>query len=131
MSIKSSFRTFDLRTALRYLLIGGSSVVIYIGLLAALIHAFSYSDFYANALAYLVATTFNYLLNYYWSFRATRNHFDAIWRFAMIAGGGVVLNSAFVMSLVSLGIQPEWAALVFAALWPFASFLLMKFWAFT
>ena len=85
----------------------------------------------ANVIAYVVATAYNYTLNFYWSFRTTRSHSEAAWRYLALSGTGVVLNSLYVEATMRfLGLPLEAAAISFSALWPFVSFFAMRYWAF-
>lgn len=72
----------------------------------------------------------NYLLNFYWSFRTARKHFEASWRYLAVAALGVILNALFVGLLLALFPIPlEVAALSFSVLWPMFSFLALRYWA--
>jgi len=106
-------------------------VAIYVGG-AALGHRVAGLDaMIANAIAYVVATAYNYLLNFYWSFRTTRRHSQAAWRYLALAGAGILLNAVYVDAAMRfLGLPLEAAAISFAALWPLVSFVAMRYWAF-
>ena len=110
---------------------GVLSVALYVGG-AALGHRILGLDaLVANAAAYVAATAFNYLMNFYWSFRTTRKHSEAAWRYLALSGTGVVLNSLYVdLVMRSFGAPLEVAAITFAALWPLVSFFAMRYWAF-
>ena len=115
----------------RYLVTGVASVALYVGGAALAHHALGLGVPLANAAAYVGATVFNYLLNFYWSFRTTRRHAQAAWRYLTLSGAGIVLNSIYVNALVALTPVPlAVAALSFAALWPLVSFAGMRCWAF-
>lgn len=118
-------------SGLRYLVTGVLSVALYVGG-AALGHRVIGLDApIANAAAYLVATVFNYLMNFYWSFRTTRRHAEASWRYLALSGSGVVLNTIYVSFVMRTFDAPlEVAAITFAALWPLVSFVGMRYWAF-
>jgi len=118
-------------SGLRYLVTGVLSVALYVGG-AALGHRVLGLDApIANAVAYVVATAFNYVMNFYWSFRTTRRHSEAAWRYLALSGTGVVLNSLYVSLVMrTFGAPLEVAAITFAALWPMVSFVAMRYWAF-
>ncbi|MFD2646379.1 GtrA family protein [Devosia albogilva] len=113
----------------RYGVTGICTVAVYVGLLWILLRATALPETAANAAAYAAANLLNYLLHFYWSFRSKRTHSQASWRFLSVVVTGAVLNSAVVELLVQLGLPVELAALIFAALWPIASFVSLKLWA--
>jgi putative flippase GtrA len=81
--------------------------------------------------AYALATLLNYLLNYYWSFASGEAHSTATAKFLTVAVAGAVLNSAFVALVTNTaGLPFVWAGLIFALIWPIASFSAQKLWAF-
>lgn len=118
-------------SGLRYLVTGVLTVALYVGG-AALGHRVIGLDApIANVAAYLVAAAFNYLMNFYWSFRTTRGHAEASWRYLALSGAGIVLNSLYVSLVMrAFGAPLEVAAISFAALWPIVSFFGMRYWAF-
>ena len=120
-----------LGSGLRYLLTGVTSVAIYVGGAALGHRVLGLDATIANVVAYLVATAYNYTLNFYWSFRTTRSHSEAAWRYLALSGTGVVLNSIYVDATMRfLGLPLEAAAISFSALWPLVSFVAMRYWAF-
>ncbi len=118
-------------SGLRYLLTGVTSVAIYIGGAALGHRVIGLDATVANVIAYVVATAYNYMLNFYWSFRTGRSHSEAAWRYLALSGTGVVLNSIYVDAAMRfLGWPLEAAAISFSALWPLVSFFGMRYWAF-
>ncbi|WP_198023840.1 GtrA family protein [Chelativorans sp. J32] len=116
---------------LRYGIVGGASVFVYIGLLATLVHLIPQHSVLANAAAYTIATAVNYLLNYYWSFTAKRPHAQTSWRFLSIVVAGVILNSFYVAAMSRWTELPlELIGLSFALAWPIISFACLRFWVF-
>ena len=98
------------------------------GVLYVLVHGTWLPQILANLTAYAVATVWNYLLNYYWSFRSVRPHRQAGLRFMIIVLIGLAANSGFVAA-TSLFVPVVWAGLAFSMLWPLASFAALKAWA--
>lgn len=85
----------------------------------------------ANVIGFAVAFLVSYLGHYYLSFRSTKAHRAAFWRFALVALIGFGVNNA-VLQLIRLAtglydMRSLGVALVTAA---GAVFLLSKFWAF-
>ena len=120
-----------LSSGLRYLFTGITTVAIYVGGAALGHRGLGLDATIANVIAYVIATAYNYTLNFYWSFRTTRSHSEAGWRYLALAGTGVVLNSIYVHATIRfLDLPLEAAAVSFAALWPFVSFFAMRYWAF-
>jgi putative flippase GtrA len=102
----------------------------YLGLLSLFVHVFAIPALAANAIAYACATLLNYLLNFYWSFRSTQPHLNALSRFLTVVAVGFVLNSVYVGAVTHVtGWPVSWVGLSFALAWPAASFLALKFWA--
>jgi putative flippase GtrA len=117
-------------SSLRYLIVGGLSVAAYVGGAAVCHRGLGLEPQLANALAYIAATVLNYLLNFYWSFKTTRKHSEATWRYLSIVALGVFANILYVRMLLSLfSIPLEVAALSFAVLWPAVSFIGLRYWA--
>lgn len=84
----------------------------------------------ANTTAYSLATALNYLLNFYWSFVSSETHGSASAKFLMVVAVGFALNATFVALVTAAGMPVTWAALMFSAMWPLASFALQKLWVF-
>lgn len=85
---------------------------------------------YCNGISYIVATIYNYFLNFYWSFTTKSSHRKTICRYVMIVSFGVFLNTFFVSIFTHNGLSIETSAILFSFIWPFFSFSLMKLWAF-
>lgn len=84
----------------------------------------------ANTAAYGLATVLNYLLSFYWSFVSSELHIFASSKFLAVVATGFGLNAAFVSLTTTVGLPVTFAAMIFAALWPLASFALQKTWVF-
>ena len=130
--IKTTISSAQFLQLVRYGIAGIISVGTYVGLVAAFGKFSALPVLAYNFLAYGIATLVNYLLNHHWVFRATRSHRDTSWRFLVIVIAGVVSNSLYVSTVISLAdIPPVWAGLSFSVLWPLVSFAGMKLWALT
>jgi putative flippase GtrA len=117
-------------TGLRYLLVGGTSVAVYVGCAAFLHRGLSLSPLPANAVGYGLATALNYFLNFYWSFQTSRSHAQASWRFLAVVLFGLGLNWCYAAMMLRVSSLPvEAIAFSFAGLWPFISFTALRFWA--
>ena len=114
----------------RYLVTGGATVAIYIGGVAVGHRLIGLDGAVANVIAYAVATAFNYVMNFHWSFRTKRSHSQALWRYLALSGCGLVLNAVYVPVVVRLfSVSYETAAFTFSALWPLVSFFSLRYWA--
>lgn len=88
----------------------------------------SFPDLGINSVFYILATGFGYTLNYYWSFKSNSRHSRAGLKYLAVAATGTGLNFIAVAFMTAQsGLAVETAALVFAALWPIASFAAQKF----
>jgi putative flippase GtrA len=118
-------------SAVRFIIVGALSVGTYVGGVALLHRVLEMGPAVANVIAYLAGTLLNYFLNFYWSFQTNRSHQAAVWRYVLLQGFGVVLNTVYVAAMLALfSIPLELAALSFTVIWPFFSFFALRYWAF-
>ncbi|WP_408740582.1 GtrA family protein [Acetobacter sp. LMG 32666] len=94
------------------------------------IHYSHFPKEYCNGLSYLLATVYNYFLNFYWSFTPEASHKKTFWKYITIVLCGVATNTVFVGVTTRYGFNIETSAILFSFLWPVFSFTLMKLWAF-
>jgi putative flippase GtrA len=116
--------------AVRYGIVGAISLALYLSgtwFLAAR-HAIDRNA--AIFIAFTLATAFNYLANYYWSFPNDRAHRQAFGRYMVLAATGLVWNELAV-ELLCLGGAPLMAAVaISAAMWALVSFVGLRAWVF-
>jgi putative flippase GtrA len=119
-----------LLAGLRYIVVGVATVAVYIGLSALLHYGLAVPALVANAIGYVTSAALNYIGHYYWSFETTRTHAQASWRYLAVLGAGIALNSLFVAVMLRTTALPlEAIGLIYSVLWPFASFVGLRFWA--
>jgi putative flippase GtrA len=77
---------------LRFLLVGGSTALLYFGLTYVLVESLALEAVLASSAAYLVAVCYNYLLHYYWTFASDAAHNRVVVKYVLTCLGGVALN---------------------------------------
>lgn len=116
--------------AIRYGLVGLLSVGLYISFTWILLARFGIDRNWAIFIAFAVATTFNYLANFYWSFTADTAHRGTIIRYAILVAIGLMWNELGV-ELLHLGRVPLLASVIIcAAAWSLVSFATLRGWVF-
>ena len=115
---------------LKYAIIGISTLLLYIGILWIFMHYSHLQNKYCNVSAYILATVYNYFLNFYWIFASKASHKKTLLKYSMIISSGIFANSAFVSIVTYHGFNVEISAILVSFIWPFVSFLSMKLWAF-
>lgn len=121
-----------LNRAARFLLVGGTATIVQYVLLAAAIELGELPEVLASVVAFCVAAGVNYCLNYYVTFIASRSgvaHQQALPRFVVVAGMGLVLNT-LCFSLLLPVIHYLLAQLCATGLTLVFNFLLHQFWTF-
>ena len=124
MKHRDTFQKF-----VRYIAIGGLSLMLYLLLLSAFVRGLHVPVFIGNLAAYAIATVFNFFGNYIWAFRSQQTRVQAGARFGTVVAIGVLANAVLVPQLVAIGMTVELAGLMFALIWPIVSFTALNFWA--
>lgn len=76
----------------RYLVSGLSSVFVQFAVLAFFVETLRLEETLSSGTAFLIACVVNYLMLYYWAFRASGSHVTATVRYAGVTGFGLLLN---------------------------------------
>lgn len=84
-----------LRQFVKFTGVGFASAIGHYGLLIALVQLAAVPAVPASAAGALLGAVINYSLNYRYTFRSTRQHREAVLRFAAIAAVGLALNTLF------------------------------------
>jgi len=84
---------------LRFLGVGGLATALQYLLLIAAVELFGVGTVLASALAYLISSVANYLLNYYFTFSSGAGHRVAIFKFAVVVAFGLGINSGLMFLL--------------------------------
>lgn len=83
-----------LRKFILFLAVGGTCTAIQYAILIGLVTFRNWHATLASTLGFVISALFNYALNYFVTFRATKGHLTALPRFAFMAGTGLALNGA-------------------------------------
>ncbi len=120
-----------LRQFSRFTGVGCMSAIGHYGLLILLVQVFAVDAVTASAAGALLGAVINYSLNYRVTFRSTKRHRDSIWKFAVVALIGLVLNTFFMWVAVDLlGIHYLVAQVVTTGLVLIWSFIGNRIWTF-
>jgi len=84
-----------LRQFVRFFGVGSISAIGHFGVLILLVQVFAVAPVPASAAGALIGAWINYVLNYRYTFRSDKKHSEAVFKFAMVALIGLLLNSLF------------------------------------
>lgn len=111
--------------------VGLVSAVVHYGVLIGLVEGLAYPPVPAALTGYIAGGVINYALNRRHTFMSKRPHEEAAWRFALVAGIGLVLTSVFMHLFVEIMYVPYLLAQIVTTgiimLWNFNAHL---FWTF-
>jgi putative flippase GtrA len=116
---------------LRFAIVGLFATGIYLSSVTLLSRRLELSVPLAATISFIMVSTTNYLLHYFWTFRSRRHHGSAVPRFLGTSLGGMAINYAIValgtrwLLLSRTGIL--FLGIAFVVLWNYA---LSKFWVF-
>jgi len=82
----------------RFVLVGGSTGVLYFGLTYGLVERFAIDTTIASTFALLLAVCYNYVLHYHWTFSPKAPHGIVLLKYLAMCVGAILLN-AIVMEL--------------------------------
>ncbi len=120
-----------LRQFAKFTGVGFASAIGHYGLLIALVQLAAAPPVPASAAGALLGAAINYSLNYRYTFRSTRQHREAILRFAVVATVGLVLNTLFMwVGVVLIGTHYLLAQVVTTGLVLIWSFAGNRYWTF-
>jgi putative flippase GtrA len=74
--------------------VGAVGTVAHYTVLIALVQLAKLNAIHASSIGFLVGAGINYTLNYYYTFRSSKRHHQALIMFLTVAGVGLVLNGA-------------------------------------
>lgn len=84
----------DFSFVLRFLLVGGSTALLYLGLTYALVEVAGLHATGASTIALAVAICYNYMLHYHWTFATDAPHGKVLVRYLLMCAGALVVNGA-------------------------------------
>jgi putative flippase GtrA len=116
----------------RFFVAGGTAAAIHFAVLHVCISMLGWEAVLSTSVGFIVAATFSYLANYYWTFKATLPHHHAIPKFLLVACTGLGLN-ALVFAGVKYGLDAHYfaAQVVATGLVLFWNFALQRAWSFS
>lgn len=111
--------------------VGIIAAIVHFGLLIGLVEALGMAAVPATLIGYVAGGGVSYALNRAFTYRSTRNHIEAGWRFAIVAGVGFGLTY-LLMGLLHdrLGLHYLPSQVITTGLVLVWSFLAHKFWSF-
>ena len=114
-----------------FLITGSAAAVAHYGVLVSLVEGAHWTPVPSTLLGYIAGGAISYVLNRRITFRSRRDHRDALWRFAIVAGVGFALTAALMLLLVDVWRATYLPAQLFTTgcvlVW---SFLAHKLWTF-
>lgn len=81
------------REIIIFLIVGGSSSLLQLTLLAAMIELLALPKTTASASAYLLSAAYNYLMNYHLTFSSDKGHRKTLPKFLVVVAIGVSINT--------------------------------------
>lgn len=91
---------------LRYLIVGGTALVVHLTVLQVLLRAQACAPTLASAIGFVVACAFNYTLQRLWVFRSDRSHASALPRYVAITTFMLGANIVTFTGLTEVGSPP-------------------------
>lgn len=120
-----------MRQFVKFTGVGFVSAIGHYGLLIALVQAAAAPAVPASAAGALLGAWINYSLNYRYTFRSTRQHREAVLRFAVVAAVGLVLNTLFMwVGVEFIGVHYLLSQVVTTGLVLIWSFAGNRYWTF-
>ena len=80
-------------TAQRFLLVGGSTALLYFGLTFILVERLGLQITLSSTAAYILSICYNYLLHYHWTFSTKAAHGFVVVKYALTCFGGILINA--------------------------------------
>jgi len=87
---------------IKFLVVGGAATLIQYVLLVGLVELTVINVVILSGVSYAVSAVFNYLVNYYFTFKSVASHRVATIKFLLVAGCGLLLNTFAVYVMVEI-----------------------------
>lgn len=116
--------------AFRYLLVGGLSFVIDLGLLVLLHEVFFVDLLVATPIAFLTSLLFNFVLQRFFTFKATNSHRASIAKYVLLVVFNTVATDVIVTAFEHTAAGYQIGKVVSTALMTVWNFFLYKYWIF-
>lgn len=119
--------TSEIKQIARYLVMGGTTYALYIGLLFLLSEFIGAGEYISFIISFILANIYNYLAHYYITFSSKRHHLQTIRSFALVVLAGII-GGAAITELVKLWEDGYtlWVVSAYGLIWPIASYLLLR-----
>ena len=114
----------------RFVLVGGVATAIQYAILILLVRGLGMAPTPASSIGFALSAVVNYLLNYRFTFQSNRPHAPAAAKFALLAGAGLLINTAIMHLLVAAGIHYLLAQVCATAVVLFWNFIGNTLWTF-
>lgn len=115
---------------LKFLIVGGSATALQYGLLIVFVQLGGLSPVVATSIAYAISSVYNYLLNYYATFKSGASHRTAATKFAAVAASGLLINAGIIATLTKLGVYYLVAQVVATVVILVWNFVIHKYWTY-
>jgi putative flippase GtrA len=90
-----------IRQFTRFVVVGGVATAIQYAILIACVEALGWTAAAGSGVGFVLSSIVNYSLNYRFTFRSSRAHRSAVWRFVVVSSGGLLLNVGLMALFVS------------------------------
>jgi putative flippase GtrA len=123
---------YMLQKFVRYGIVGIVGTVMYIGLLALLVNGFGLEPVVTSVFIFVFVLWVSYILNYFWTFRASRGHAEVFPRFIIVSVFGLLINTGIMYITIDiLRWWYLWGVLISIFFVPCSNFLLNTYWTFS
>jgi putative flippase GtrA len=124
-SLRKSHFILNVRQFIGFVGAGAVATFAHYSILIMLVHIGEWEPTLASALGAVCGAFVSYVLNYRYVFRSTTGHADAMLRFFLIAGSGLMLNTVFMwIGVKGIGLHylvSQIVATVLVMFWSFAA----------
>lgn len=129
-SLRSWATKIDNSHLVKFLIVGGVSFAIDLGLLVILHEAFGVGLWIATPVAFLVSLTFNYVLQRMFTFKVTTRSHSSLIRYAILVAFNTLATDFIVNTFADLELTYAAGKIVATALTMAWNFFLYKYWIF-
>lgn len=117
----------EIKQIIRYLIIGGTTYVLYISFLYGLSEFTEFIEHISFIISFLIANIYNYLAHYYITFASKQHHLNTVRNFTLVVFAGVIGGIAITEFAKLWGENYAfWAAGAYGLAWPAVSYILLK-----
>jgi putative flippase GtrA len=114
----------------KFLIVGGSATALQYGLLIVFVQFAGLTPVAATSIAYAISSVYNYLLNYYATFKSNASHQTAAIKFAAVASSGLLINAGIIYALIKWGLHYLMAQVIATFIILVWNFVVHKYWTY-